>query len=61
MELQSSLLFKRYSKVNLTAGGDVSCYPQLEELCKAINNIGLKIHLGYTSGKGFDNVEIAKI
>ncbi|XRO76396.1 methyl coenzyme M reductase-arginine methyltransferase Mmp10 [Methanocaldococcus sp. 10A] len=60
MELQSSLLFKRYKKVNITGGGDVSCYPQLEELCKFISNMGLKIHLGYTSGKGFNTLEIAK-
>ncbi|WP_423793046.1 methyl coenzyme M reductase-arginine methyltransferase Mmp10 [Methanocaldococcus indicus] len=60
MNLQSSLIFKRYKKVSLTAGGDVSCYPFLEDLCKAISNFNLKIHLGYTSGKGFNNEEIAK-
>ncbi|ACX72012.1 methanogenesis marker protein 10 [Methanocaldococcus vulcanius M7] len=60
MELQSGLMFKRYKKVNLTAGGDVSCYPQLRELCRAISNFGLRIHLGYTSGKGFDNLDLAK-
>ncbi|WP_456472278.1 methyl coenzyme M reductase-arginine methyltransferase Mmp10 [Methanocaldococcus sp.] len=60
MQLQSSLIFKRYEKVNLTAGGDVSCYPNLVELCKAINNFGLKIHLGYTSGKGFNDIKIAE-
>ncbi|CAB3287722.1 [Methyl-coenzyme M reductase subunit alpha]-arginine C-methyltransferase [Methanocaldococcus lauensis] len=60
MEVQSSLLFKRYKKVNITGGGDISCYPQLVDLCKFINNMGLNIHLGYTSGKGFDNIDIAK-
>ncbi|ADG13276.1 methanogenesis marker protein 10 [Methanocaldococcus infernus ME] len=60
MQLQSSLMFKRYEKVNITAGGDVSCYPNLVELCKAINDFGLKIHLGYTSGKGFNDIKIAE-
>ncbi|ENN96465.1 hypothetical protein J422_02210 [Methanocaldococcus villosus KIN24-T80] len=59
-QIQSGLLFKRYEKVNITAGGDVSCYPYLEELCKWINKLGLNIHLGYTSGKGFYDKEIAK-
>jgi len=46
--------------VNITGGGDVSFYPDLIPLCEYIGNIGLKIHLGYTSGKGFKDLDTAK-
>lgn len=44
--------------VNITGDGDVSCYPDLLDLTKGINDIGLPIHLGYTSGKGIDDAGI---
>ena len=44
--------------VNITGDGDVSCYPQLFELTQGINEMGLPIHLGYTSGKGIDDASI---
>lgn len=44
--------------VNITGDGDVSCYPQLLELTQGINEMGLPIHLGYTSGKGIDDASI---
>jgi methanogenesis marker radical SAM protein len=59
-QIQNALFFQNYDKVNITSGGDVSFYPDLEALCKYISDVGLKIHLGYTSGKGFESVEIAK-
>ncbi|WP_048058051.1 methyl coenzyme M reductase-arginine methyltransferase Mmp10 [Methanothermococcus okinawensis] len=59
-QIQNALFFQKYDKVNITSGGDVSFYPNLEELCKYIGNMGLKIHLGYTSGKGFNSIETAK-
>lgn len=43
--------------VNITGDGDISCYPQLLELTGSIKQMGLPIHLGYTSGKGFDDVK----
>ena len=46
-------------KVNISGGGDVSCYPQLEELIASLYQWQLPIHLGYTSGKGIDNGDIA--
>jgi len=46
-------------KVNISGGGDVSCYPHLEELTGTIHQFGLPMHLGYTSGKGIDDSEIA--
>lgn len=41
-------------KANISGGGDVSCYPYLEDLTASLNNMSLKSHLGYTSGKGIN-------
>jgi methanogenesis marker radical SAM protein len=46
-------------KVNISGGGDVSCYPYLEELIANLYQWQLPIHLGYTSGKGIDDGDIA--
>lgn len=58
-ELQSRLMFNPIRdnnlKVNISGGGDVSCYPQIKELAEVINQFQLPMHLGYTSGKGIDN------
>jgi len=59
-QLQNSLFYEKYDKVNITSGGDVSFYPNLAELCEYIKNCNLKIHLGYTSGKGFKSTEYIK-
>lgn len=62
-EIQTSMMMNQglngEFKVNISGGGDVSCYPQLEELVSGINQFGLKSHLGYTSGKGIDDSEMA--
>ncbi|MDR3063767.1 MAG: methyl coenzyme M reductase-arginine methyltransferase Mmp10 [Methanobrevibacter sp.] len=62
-ELQNTLMFGNYRdsklKVNISGGGDISCYPHLEELTANLNQFSLPVHLGYTSGKGIDNHEIA--
>lgn len=47
-------------KINISGGGDVSCYPNLLEISSAFNDIGLPIHLGYTSGKGIDDARTAE-
>lgn len=47
-------------KVNISGGGDVSCYPQLMEVAAALNQFNLPIHLGYTSGKGIENIKMAE-
>lgn len=47
-------------KANISGGGDVSCYPHLLELASGLNQYNLPIHLGYTSGKGFDNAKTAE-
>lgn len=57
--LQTNIFQTRLPKdtlVNITGDGDVSCYPHLLELTKGIRDMGLPIHLGYTSGKGIDDV-----
>ncbi|MBP2172193.1 methanogenesis marker radical SAM protein [Methanococcus voltae] len=59
-QIQDSLMFKRYDKINITSGGDTSYYPYLEELCREIASMGLNIHLGYTSGKGIKSLQSAK-
>src|SRR5574344_1996270 len=62
-EIQTAMMMNPTSdkeiKVNISGGGDVSCYPQLEELVGGINQFGLKSNLGYTSGKGIDDYEMA--
>ncbi len=47
-------------KVNISGGGDVSCYPHLNEVASALNQLQLPIHLGYTSGKGIQNIKTAE-
>lgn len=47
-------------KITISGGGDVSCYPDLMELVANISQFGLPIHLGYTSGKGFDRGDEAE-
>ena len=57
--LQTNIFQTRLPKdtlINITGDGDVSCYPHLLELTKGIHDMGLPIHLGYTSGKGIDDV-----
>lgn len=46
-------------KINISGGGDVSCYPYLEDLISIFSQWQIPIHLGYTSGKGIDDGNIA--
>ena len=60
--IQNTLMMGNYHdknlKVNISGGGDVSCYPHLEELTSIFNQFGLSTHLGYTSGKGIDDIQL---
>lgn len=47
-------------KVTISGGGDVSCYPHLVELAELLSSLQVPIHLGYTSGKGFDSRDQAE-
>ncbi|MCD1295743.1 methanogenesis marker radical SAM protein [Methanocella sp. CWC-04] len=59
-EITNSIMFTpNIEKITISGGGDVSCYPQLKELVSYLSQFGIPIHLGYTSGKGFDGPEDA--
>ncbi len=47
------------SRVTISGGGDPSCYPQFRDLVELLASIEAPLHIGYTSGKGFDDPEIA--
>lgn len=44
---------------NISGGGDISCYPHLETVTANLNQFSISSHLGYTSGKGITDSEIA--
>jgi methanogenesis marker radical SAM protein len=50
----------RPDKVTISGGGDLSCYPDLLKLAQWAGKSGAKIHLGYTSGKGFSRGDEAE-
>ena len=62
--VQSSLMLGNYRdanlKVNISGGGDVSCYPHLFDVVSAFSDFGLPMHLGYTSGKGINDAKMAE-
>ncbi len=45
--------------INISGGGDVSCYPHLLDITSAFSQWKIPIHLGYTSGKGIDDPQMA--
>jgi methanogenesis marker radical SAM protein len=49
------------TKVTISGGGDPSCYPHFTDLIELMGSMGAPLHIGYTSGKGFDDVKIAKL
>jgi [methyl coenzyme M reductase]-L-arginine C-5-methyltransferase len=62
--VQNSLMMGNYHendlKINISGGGDVSCYPHLLDITSAFSEWDIPIHLGYTSGKGIDDSKTAK-
>ena len=62
--VQNSLMMGDYRdanlKVNISGGGDVSCYPHLFDIVSAFSDFGLPVHLGYTSGKGITDAKMAE-
>lgn len=62
-EVQTTLIMTNSNdnnlKVNISGGGDVSCYPHLEELTGTLHQFDIPMHLGYTSGKGIDDANIS--
>jgi methanogenesis marker radical SAM protein len=49
------------TKVTISGGGDPSCYPHFTDLIELLGSMGAPLHIGYTSGKGFDDVNVAKL
>ena len=47
------------TKITISGGGDPSCYPEFTSLIEILGSLNIPLHIGYTSGKGFDNAEIA--
>jgi methanogenesis marker radical SAM protein len=41
-------------KITISGGGDLSCYPDLLTLARTLSQEIVPLHLGYTSGKGFN-------
>ena len=47
------------TKITISGGGDPSCYPEFTSLFEILGSLGVPLHIGYTSGKGFDDPAIA--
>lgn len=61
-EVQSALMMsmgRGEISAYISGGGDVSCYPHLENLTANLNQMGIPSVLGYTCGKGISNSETA--
>ena len=61
-EIQNTLMMSmQRGKINayISGGGDISCYPNLDELVANLNQFSISSTLGYTSGKGIEKSEIA--
>lgn len=49
------------SRVTISGGGDPSCYPRFAELIELLGSMDAPLHIGYTSGKGWDDPAIADL
>lgn len=47
------------TRITISGGGDPSCYPEFKPLMEILGSLGVPLHIGYTSGKGFDDAEMA--
>ncbi|MFZ0181774.1 MAG: methyl coenzyme M reductase-arginine methyltransferase Mmp10 [Methanoregula sp.] len=48
-------------RITISGGGDPSCYPKFTDLIELLGATGAPLHIGYTSGKGWDDVKIADL
>ena len=46
-------------RITISGGGDPSCYPEFRDLIELLGSMEVPLHIGYTSGKGFDDPGIA--
>jgi len=49
------------SRVTISGGGDPSCYPRFADLVELLGSMEAPLHIGYTSGKGFDDEAVAEL
>jgi len=48
-------------RITISGGGDPSCYPRFKELIELLGSMKTPLHIGYTSGKGWDDPKIADL
>jgi methanogenesis marker radical SAM protein len=48
-------------RITISGGGDPSCYPQFKDLIELLGATGAPLHIGYTSGKGWDDPKVADL
>jgi methanogenesis marker radical SAM protein len=48
-------------RITISGGGDPSCYPRFRELIELLGSMEAPLHIGYTSGKGWDDMAIADL
>jgi len=48
-------------RITISGGGDPSCYPQFADLIELLGATDAPLHIGYTSGKGWDDPKIADL
>ena len=48
-------------RITISGGGDPSCYPHFRELIELLGSMEAPLHIGYTSGKGWDDLAIADL
>jgi methanogenesis marker radical SAM protein len=49
------------SRITISGGGDPSCYPRFLDLIELLGSTEAPLHIGYTSGKGWDDPAIADL
>ncbi|MDH7594457.1 MAG: methyl coenzyme M reductase-arginine methyltransferase Mmp10 [Methanomicrobiales archaeon] len=57
---QLQLMSGDLTRVTISGGGDPSCYPELRDLVELLSSLEAPLHIGYTSGKGFEDPSIAE-
>jgi methanogenesis marker radical SAM protein len=48
-------------RITISGGGDPSCYPHFRDLIELLGSTEAPLHIGYTSGKGWDDPAIADL
>jgi methanogenesis marker radical SAM protein len=48
-------------RITISGGGDPSCYPKFTDLIELLGATEAPLHIGYTSGKGWDDEKIADL